>query len=177
MTSLRIDSDLELLVDDETGEIIEVDTMITDTERVARWHHEYAHAKEQAGRWENARKLYGRALLGALNHIGVKRLGGDFGSVTAVPDTIISSCSVEVVVKLQDLGQLSPDQVDSLISYAAKALDPKLAREWLDENIEDEAARKMLAFVLIQETPRSGYALVNPPKEAGPIIKRKATGT
>ena len=159
-TEVEHESVLEIdgaLFDEETGEIIEVPG---GADKLAWLQEQQLFAKRQQDRWEEHRRTYARAIEAELTKAGVKTLTSDAARSTWVAPRTEEKSEAHAVRDAVRVELLTEKQAEHLLIAAAKTLDPKAVRTFIDNVAgDDKTLRERLELVLIGKSERSGYVL------------------
>lgn len=163
-TLIRVD---DLLVVEETGEIRAGDPWSLVEELQLR----HREAGEQERQHAALRELYSRMLCRALEPLG--RSGSDYGRTHVVAPTTVQKAEAAAVRVAVLLEVLTLEQAERLLIDAAHTLNVAVVQRHIDEIAgEDELLRARLHAQLIDEQPRSGYAVTRPPLKPAREVER-----
>lgn len=181
-----------LVIDEDTGEILEWPDGFLGGDRVASLMGAYHDAKEQAERWEVTANLVKFALTRIAEETGARKLTDESGTVTLVAEGKTRKVPANRLTTARQAELLSDDQVAYVAISAAKELDVAavetalgmIATELYASNVEagvDEAQagrdsarwRDLVMAMLVVESPRKGYTLVKPAAKRVAVLERE----
>lgn len=158
------------LFDEETGELIEVPG---GADKLAWLQEQQLFAKKQQDRWEEHRRTYARAVEVELTRAGVKTLTSDVARSTWVAPRTEEKSEAHAVRDAVRVELLTEKEAEHLLIEAAKTLDPKVVRSFIDRVAgADVTLRERLLLVLIGQSERSGYVLTKAAAVAAPEARR-----
>ncbi len=161
---IRIDG---LLVDEDTGEIIEGDPWRLD-ELQAR----HRDAGEQERQHAALRQLYSRMLMRQLGEIG-GRYSSEYGRTHTVSPSTVAKAEAVAVRGAVALELLTLEQAETLLIEAALSLNVAVVERHIEAIADgDELLAARLRAQLVDEQPRAGYAVTRPPLHPAPEVER-----
>lgn len=161
----------EVLVDEDTGEIVEFPA---GADRFEYLQVQHLFAKQQEEEWLEAKRAYARLLGRMLDEQQVRALGTPSGRTRAVAGSTIRKSEARAVRDAQRVELLTAEQAARLLIEAAGALDVEVVERLIKEFAgEDEAYAGRLRLVLIGETPRAGYVTTSAPRVGAPKVERE----
>ena len=164
-TATRVDG---LLIDEETGEILEGDGIATEQLQL-----NHIAAGDQEKDWKATKQAYGRALQRRLDEAGTRALNTDSGRTWEVAGSVTLKARASAVLEAKSLELMNDAQAERLLLAAAKELDPEIVQAHIaDIAGENEGLRRQLRRQLIDEQPRSGYVQSKAPKRDAPKVER-----
>lgn len=154
------------LYDEESGEFVEIPR---GADRLAWLQDQHLFARAQESRWGEVKGIYARLIERELDGAGLKKLTTDRASSSWVNGYTKETSEARALRDAVRVELLTDDEATALLIEAAKSLDPKAVRAWIDRACGDDEVRKeRLLLVLVGRSEVRGHVLTRAAAVAAP---------
>lgn len=161
----------DLLIDDETGEILEWPAGVEPEGRLEWLQAQHKNAVEEEGRWKETKQSYSRALDAQLTRLGARQYVGDAHKSWAVAEGVTRDAPAERLRELLALEAVKPSEARELMWLLASDLDVKR----IEQSVRNGKVERPIADFLIVKGTRAGYVRTDKVAKAAPTIAKESS--